>query len=375
VKLGYHLSVWGTGEDIVYSDPSNARVDQLATSAANFYTSLQANFDLVFAEFSDRDAGFKQYVYGDGGAAWWNEADFGRNVRFLSKFVSLAQKRVVMWQIPMGNTKMRAMNNTWNHYQDNRVEWLLDDPAGTHLRSYMDAGVIAFLFGRGADGATCTCDANGDGMTNPAPINGNTLWSLNGDDDGGFFKDKGAAYYASGPMSLTADTGSTPPTATNTPVPTATATNTPVPAATATRTPLPAATATRTATPLPTATRTPLPAATATRTPLPTATATRTPVPTATRTPVPTATRTPLPTATRTPLPTATRTPLPTATNTPQAAACPDVTGDGVVNLSDQMAVMVGRFYPYNPTLDVNRDGVINGTDYTIVQQNQGRVC
>ena len=27
-----------------------------------------------------------------------------------------------------GNTKMRAMNNTWNHYQDNRVEWLLDDP-------------------------------------------------------------------------------------------------------------------------------------------------------------------------------------------------------------------------------------------------------
>ena len=32
-----------------------------------------------------------------------------------------------MWQIPLGNTKMRAQNNTWGHYQDNRPEWLLDD--------------------------------------------------------------------------------------------------------------------------------------------------------------------------------------------------------------------------------------------------------
>ena len=29
-------------------------------------------FDLLFAEFSDRDAGFKQHVYGDGGASWWD---------------------------------------------------------------------------------------------------------------------------------------------------------------------------------------------------------------------------------------------------------------------------------------------------------------
>ena len=44
-----------------------------------------------------------------------------------------------MWQIPLGNTKMRAMNNTWGHYQDNRVEWLLDEPARTHLRTYLNA--------------------------------------------------------------------------------------------------------------------------------------------------------------------------------------------------------------------------------------------
>ena len=79
-----------------------------------------------------------------------------------------------MWQIPLGNTKMRAMNNTTHHYQDNRVEWLLDEPARTHLTEYVNAGVIGFLFGGGNGEVTCACDAAGDGTTNPAPINGNT---------------------------------------------------------------------------------------------------------------------------------------------------------------------------------------------------------
>jgi hypothetical protein len=241
-RLGYHLSVWGTGEDIVYTNPSDARVDQLATRAANFYISLQANFDVAFAEFSDRDSGFKQYIYGDGGASWWDAGDFSRNVRFLSKFMSLAQKRIVMWQIPMGNTKMRATNNTWNHYQDNRPEWLLDEPARTHLTGYVQAGVVAFLFGRGADGATCACDANGDGVTNPAPINGNNLASINADDDGGFFRQKTALYYSTGAVALSGEVPPATPTAlpatpTSSPA-SATPTNVP-PSPTPTRTPTP----------------------------------------------------------------------------------------------------------------------------------------
>lgn len=202
VLLAYHLSVWGTGNDIGLTDPPNATVDALGTRAGNYYRSFGANFDLVFSEFSDRDAAFKQYQYGDGGANWWNAADFARNARFLAKFVSVAQERVVMWQIPQGNTKMKAMNNTWNHYQDNRVEWLLDDPSRIHLTDYLNAGVIGFMFGRGANGATCACDANGDGVTNPAPINGNGRDSLNTDDDGGFFKEKVKAYYTTGAMPL-----------------------------------------------------------------------------------------------------------------------------------------------------------------------------
>jgi hypothetical protein len=214
VQLGYHLSVWGTGNDIGYTDPPDATVDALATRAGNFFTSLQGAFDIIFGEFSDRDSGFKQDVYGDGGASWWTAGDFARNARFLTRFVQVAQKRIVVWQIPQGNTKMRAMNNTWNHYQDNRVEWLLDDPGRVHLNEYLQAGVIAFLFGRGADGATCACDANGDGVTDPAPVNGNTRRSLNADDDGGFFREQAQAYYASGPIPL--DDG-IPPPATATP--------------------------------------------------------------------------------------------------------------------------------------------------------------
>ena len=85
----------------------------------------------------------------------------------------------------------------------------------------------------------------GDGVTNPAPINGNTGVSLNADDDGGFFKQKAVAYYTTGAMPLAG--GAPAPTPTPTPTPTRT------PTATATRTP------TRTATPTPTRTATPTP--------------------------------------------------------------------------------------------------------------------
>jgi hypothetical protein len=70
------------------------------------------------------------------------------------------------------------------------------------VRAYAAAGFAGFLFGRGADGATCACDAAKDGVTNPAPINGNTRASLSADDDGGYFKVQVRAYYASGAITL-----------------------------------------------------------------------------------------------------------------------------------------------------------------------------
>ncbi|MFN8061465.1 MAG: hypothetical protein U0Q12_20065 [Vicinamibacterales bacterium] len=225
VTLAYHISVWGTNVDIALQDPSDAVVDTLAARAAAFYRSLGANFDIAFAEFSDRDSGFYQFIYGDQGRSWWTADDFRRNVRFLGGFSSAAGKRIVMWQIPFGNTKMRAMNNTWGHYQDNRPEWLLDDLSRAHLTAYRDAGVVAFLFGGGADGTTCACGRLSDGVTNPAPIGTNTIASelapagtppalavrgttstlvtpYAADDDGGFFRWRAWQYYQTGAMPL-----------------------------------------------------------------------------------------------------------------------------------------------------------------------------
>ena len=204
VLLGYHLSVWGTGVDIGDSDPSDARVDELARQSAAFYASLRTSFDLLFAEYADRDAGYRQNVDGGGTSGWWDAGDFARNVRYLGGVAQATGKRIVMWQVPVGNTKMRAMDNTRGHYQDNRVEWLLDGAAGReHLKAYANAGVIAFLFGPALPGATCACDAMGDGVTNPAPLgSGPNRLSLSADDDGGLFRSLANAYYGAGTVAL-----------------------------------------------------------------------------------------------------------------------------------------------------------------------------
>ena len=46
---------------------------------------------------------------------------------------------------------------------------------------------VGFMFGRGADGTTCACDAAKDGVTNPPPIDGNTRVA-SADDDGGLLQ-------------------------------------------------------------------------------------------------------------------------------------------------------------------------------------------
>jgi hypothetical protein len=150
VLLAWHLSVWGTGEDPTYSKPPLAHMDSLAATSAAFYESLHAHFDLVFSDVTDRDAGYYQVVEGNPHTAW-GPADFGRENRYLSVFTRRTHTRVVLWQLPLGNT---TLDNTWDHFRDNRVQWWLDDPSGAHLRATRDAGVIGLLFGGGATGTT-----------------------------------------------------------------------------------------------------------------------------------------------------------------------------------------------------------------------------
>jgi hypothetical protein len=201
VLLAYHMSGWGTKHDIAYEDPPDATVRAYAAQSAAFYRGLHAKFDVSFEDFSDRDAGFYAKINGNPNT-WFTPADFHRHLLYAQTFVRLAGVRMVAWQIPLGNTVMRAMDNTWDHFQDNRVQWLLGPGSRAHLRAYIAAGFVGFLFGRGADGATCACDAANDGVTNPAPINGNTRPSLSADDDGGYFKAQAADYYRGGPLPL-----------------------------------------------------------------------------------------------------------------------------------------------------------------------------
>jgi hypothetical protein len=203
VLLAYHMSGWGTKHDIQDEKPPNSVVVKYAKESASFYDALHAKFDVAFEDFSDRDAGFYQAQEGNS-TTWMKPADFARHMLYGATFVRLTGLRMVAWQIPLGNTVMRAENNTSDHYQDNRVQWLLGPYSRAHLRAYVAAGYIGVLFGRGADGNTCACDAAKDGVTNPPPIDGNTRMSLSADDDGGYFKAQAGAYYRAGPLALPA---------------------------------------------------------------------------------------------------------------------------------------------------------------------------
>ena len=79
VVLGYHFASWGTGTDVLYSDPPDATVTSLGMRTAKFEQSLGARFDIAFTDLSDRDAAFKQFVYGDGGASWYTADDYRRS--------------------------------------------------------------------------------------------------------------------------------------------------------------------------------------------------------------------------------------------------------------------------------------------------------
>jgi len=210
VILGWHVSAWATRTDLILNqgDP-----DQLGLATANFYRALGATFDVMFAEFSDRDSGY--YQKQGSPERWWKPEDFDRYRRFVSRLSTELNQDVILWQIPIGNTLYRSGDNTVGHYQDNRAEYFLQPVVESgdtaRLAQFRDAGVVAFLFGAGQDDQTKYFDARNDGVTNPDPIDNrafnhtdhlNDLPALNADDDGGFLRHGIGAYYANGPLPL-----------------------------------------------------------------------------------------------------------------------------------------------------------------------------
>jgi hypothetical protein len=214
VLLATHVSAWSTGEDVGASSRRDLDVDGIARKTAAFMESAGLG-DLVFVDPADRDSAFQELINRDGGARWWDSAgkrfpNFERYNAYLASLNRATGRSLVLWQIPVGNTLTRSQNNTWNHHQDNRVQyWLAGYPSDGHLQALVQSGVVALLFGRGADGNTSFDDAAGDGITNPEPIGENTATATVSDDDGGLLRTVAARYYQQ-PLGRPVSSGSIP---------------------------------------------------------------------------------------------------------------------------------------------------------------------
>jgi hypothetical protein len=158
--VGPMASMWATNADPLSSTSTAAA--QMAESTAAFIEAMGgAQADLLFVEWSDRDAG-------SGLRPWWDDTDREsprptRAILWENTISHAAHKRLFLWQMPVGNM---ALNNTCDHYQDNRVAY-----AFSHPRDLADAGVAGVVFGGGADCMT-------------------QVWS-----DGGFVAAQGAIAY------------------------------------------------------------------------------------------------------------------------------------------------------------------------------------
>ena len=199
VIMAAHVSTW------LWSLSTDASLDvtKIAQADAAFMTGTGA-WDVFYTDIADRDAAYYEHVVGDGGAHWWDTTNqkypnFNRLNVWAGAFTAAAHKRLVIWQIPVGNTLMRSVNNTNFHYQDNREQyWLENYPNNSNISALAKAGVIGLTFGPGNSGTTDVYDGAGDGITNPALINGNGTVSGYADDDGGLLRLNVRKYYSSG---------------------------------------------------------------------------------------------------------------------------------------------------------------------------------
>jgi hypothetical protein len=180
VILGMHISAWATGLDISYYSVTEPLDPQVQT-AYTFLSKLGLadnvtgeTYDVLVGDPLDRDSDYYSVVKGED--RWWGASDsasissksFNRYAEWLRIWNETAQKRWVLWQIPLGNSNHLNVFNNGNSregYKDNRAEYFFANGDTTHLQKFADVGVIALLFGAGASGqSTYTNDVYTDGQ-------------------------------------------------------------------------------------------------------------------------------------------------------------------------------------------------------------------
>ena len=203
VLLAFHVSNWAVLHDVGSNTDPTLDVTALGNKAGAFAAAAGADYELVFNDVADRDAGYYKYVLGRD--AFWDRNNvrlphFDRWEQFVSAVNQTTGRPMLVWQIPLGNQWFQTMNNSDGHYQDNRAEYFF-----SHLTELRDAGIIGLLFGAGNAGSTTNDDGKSDGITNPASFCStdgissgsicNNHPSASSDDDGGFLRMQSAAYF------------------------------------------------------------------------------------------------------------------------------------------------------------------------------------
>lgn len=252
VILGLDISQWGPRDDVVASLRQNPNFDWQghAIKVGTFLSRAGqvpsgAGYQLLFYSPLDRDAAYYELIRNID--LWWDEENttqptFDTMGAWVGQVIQTVGKRALMWQVPIGNELYRPENNAHNHYQDNRPQYFLNSSSGReHMSEWADRGIVGMMWGAGASDQSNYYDASTDGITNPKPINGNTMVAIVDDDDGGYLRLSLPPYYQNtialpgGPPTATPTvtaTGTATPTgtwSTNTPTLTPTQTLTPVP--------------------------------------------------------------------------------------------------------------------------------------------------
>jgi hypothetical protein len=166
-----------------------------AKMGAAFKQMCGDDYELAAFEFGDRDKGcMKPPPYGDASGICQT---FPNHLKWIQEFHETSGLWVCMWQVACGNTYFATCDNSAGHRCDNLVQFILEGyPKNDGIAKYVAAGCCGWMLNAGQGDCCSVYDNKKDGVTNPSPIPGNQgKQSQYADDDGGFMRLMGAAYY------------------------------------------------------------------------------------------------------------------------------------------------------------------------------------
>ena len=155
--VSLHGSAWASGFDCVSNRSALVDVAVEARKTADFLLAAGAECaDLVVVDLSDRDAGWYQRQ-SPPRDSWLDATDaalpsFTQAFTWSRALAERAGKKVLWWQIPVGNM---SLGNTCGAWQDNKLDYFLDHPDRVAA-----SGAVGMAFG---SGASCQTDPDSDG--------------------------------------------------------------------------------------------------------------------------------------------------------------------------------------------------------------------